>query len=67
MIEMGRSGIDRRSAADRRIGFSIRYWLNGGVERRRWRERRAGIERRSDWVKFGQWHSVFVGELIQRG
>jgi hypothetical protein len=66
MITMWRSDIDRRSGADRRIAFSIRYWLNGGVERRQWKERRAGIERRADWVKFGQWHSVFVGELIQR-
>ena len=66
MITMWRSDIDRRSGADRRIAVSIRYWLNGGVERRQWKERRAGIERRADWVKFGQWHSVFVGELIQR-
>ena len=62
MIEMGRSGIDRRSAADRRIGFSIRYWLNGGVERRKWKERRSEFERRTDWVRLGLWQSVFLGE-----
>jgi hypothetical protein len=66
MIAMWRSDIDRRPGADRRIAFSIRYWLNGGVERRQWKERRSGIERRADWVKFVQWHSVFVGELLQR-
>jgi hypothetical protein len=58
MIAAGRSG------ADRRIGFSIRYWLNGGVERRQGKERRSGFERRADWVRLGQWHSVFVGDLI---
>jgi hypothetical protein len=53
-----------RSGADRRIAFSIRYWVNGGVERRQRKERREGMERRADWVKFGRWHSVFVGELF---
>ena len=66
MVTTWRSDIDRRSGADRRIAVSIRYWLNGGVERRQWKERGEGIERRVDWVKFGQWHSVFVGGLIER-
>ena len=65
MTEMGRSGIDRRSGADRRMVCSIRYWLNGGVERRQWKERRSEFERRADWVRLGQWQSVFVADLIQ--
>ena len=65
MIEMGRTGIDRRSGADRRIVCNMGYWLNGGVERRKWKERRSGFERRTDWVRLGPWHSAFGGDLIQ--
>ncbi|MGD8666925.1 MAG: hypothetical protein PVI38_16560 [Desulfobacterales bacterium] len=31
---------DRRSGVDRRQSFDNRYFLNGGVERRSWKERR---------------------------
>ena len=62
MIERGRTGIDRRSGADRRMVCIMGYWLNGGVERRQWKERRSEFERRTDWVRLGPWHSVFVGD-----
>jgi hypothetical protein len=65
MIEMGRNGIDRRTGADRRIVCNMDYWLNGGGERRLWKERRSEFERRTDWVRVGLWNSVFVEDLIQ--
>jgi len=44
-----RSGRDRRSKlGDRRIRISIDYFLKGGAERRSWKERRSGLEQRSN-------------------
>ena len=63
MSDKERSGIDRRSGADRRIVFNVDYWLTGGVERRRWKERRSEFERRAEWVRVSQWCSVFTGDL----
>ena len=57
MFDKERSGIDRRSGADRRRVFNVDYWLSGGLERRRWRERRA------EWARVTQWCSVFTGDL----
>jgi hypothetical protein len=46
-MECRRYGTDRRhKAGDRRIGLSIDYFLKAGVERRSWKERRSGIDRR---------------------
>jgi len=46
MLARTRSGIDRRSGADRRLAVSIAYCLDGGMERRGWKERRTAFERR---------------------
>jgi hypothetical protein len=35
-----RSCIDRRSGKDRRKTYQALYFLKGGIERRKWRERR---------------------------
>jgi hypothetical protein len=52
-----RSGVDRRSKlGDRRIRMSVDYFLKGGPERRSWKKRRSGLERRS-----GQAFSVESG------
>ena len=54
MFDKERSGIERRSGADRRRVMNFDYWLSEGVERRRWRERRSEFERRADWVGVSQ-------------
>ena len=50
--------IDRRSGVDRRKAHHLEYFLQGGVERRSFKERRSGGERRSGWVKVSDWCSV---------
>jgi len=54
-----RALLDRRSGEDRRKAYSLDYFLNGGVERRKGDERRKLNERRSDWRRVGKWYSVF--------
>lgn len=44
---------DRRSGVDRRIFYSIDYFVSGGQERRSGGDRRSGIERRRSWVRNG--------------
>ena len=54
-------GIDRRSLYDRRQVHSVDYFLMGGLERRKIRNRRTNkIERRENWVRITEWTSVFV-------
>ena len=62
MEESRRSNIDRRSGVDRRKVHNLDYFLGGGVERRSWKERRQQEERRADWMRIGEWNSVYVGE-----
>ena len=59
--EEQRSGIDRRCGKDRGKAHDVDYFLNGGVERRSWKERRAPGERREGWVRVSEWSSMFVG------
>ncbi len=42
---------DRRSGVDRRVFYSIDYFIGGGQERRSGADRRSGIERRRSWTK----------------
>jgi len=56
-----RSRLDRRSGEDRRKAYNLDYFLKDGIERRRERERRNSIERRSGWVRINEWYSVFIG------
>jgi hypothetical protein len=57
-----RSLIDRRSGEDRRKAYSLDYFINGGVERRKGGERRKNGERRADWRQVDKWYSVFYGD-----
>ena len=61
-----RSGIDRRCGKDRRLAHAVDYFLNGGVERRNWKERRVQGERRQDWVRVSEWSSMFVGSTTPK-
>jgi len=63
MLEKRRSCIDRRSGIDRRRAYSLDYLLNGGVERRGWKERRSQVERRQDWLRVNGGVSLFAGAL----
>ncbi len=54
-------GIDRRALYDRRQVHSVDYFLIGGIERRRIRNRRKNkIERRENWIRISEWTSIFV-------
>ena len=57
-----RSPIDRRGINDRREAYSLDYFIDGGIERRKYEERRRSEERRTDWVRVVNWCSVYVGK-----
>ncbi len=44
---------DRRSGVDRRIFYSLDYFVGGGHEKRSGGDRRSGIERRRSWTQNG--------------
>ena len=50
--------MDRRSGFDRRRAYSLDYFTNGGIERRRGRDRRKHYERRGLWTMRGMPCSV---------
>lgn len=54
--------IDRRSGDDRRKVHNLNYFIRGGVERRKFIERRTQEERRKNWIRVDEWVSVFVGD-----
>jgi hypothetical protein len=55
---MRRFSIDRRFGEDRRRLYYLDYFLNGGVERRSWEERRGQAERRVEWMRVSKWASI---------
>lgn len=57
-----RSPVDRREIEDMREAYSLDYFIDGGVERRKYTERRESAERRMDWMRVTKWCSVFVGK-----
>lgn len=57
------SDIDRRSGADRRKAHKLAYFLDGGIERRNFKERRSSKERREGWVRVSEWCSVRLDSL----
>jgi hypothetical protein len=57
------SDIDRRTGADRRKEHKLEYFLNGGPERRSFKERRSSRERRDGWVRVSDWCSVRLKSL----
>jgi len=63
MLEKRISGIDRRSQEDRRRVYDLDYFFNGGVERRRWLERRSKAERRVGWKRVNNWASRPMRDL----
>jgi hypothetical protein len=58
MLEMRRFSIDRRFGENRRRLYYLDYFLNGGVERRSWEERRGQAERRVEWMRVSKWASI---------
>lgn len=61
-LDSRRSRLDRRSGEDRRKAYSLDYFLNGGLERRKGGERRKSGERRADWRRVDKWYSVYCGD-----
>jgi hypothetical protein len=57
--------IDRRSGDDRRKEHNLNYFIRGGVERRKYKERRSHVERRKTWLRVDEWVSVFVGQTVR--
>lgn len=58
---MRNSELDRRSGLDRRKGYSLDYFSNGGTERRKYKDRRRSPEKREGWVRMGDtWASFKV-------
>ena len=57
--------IDRRSGDDRRKVHNLNYFIRGGVERRKFKERRSQGERRKNWLRVDEWVSVFVGDPVE--
>jgi hypothetical protein len=50
--------VDRRSGEDRRDGYDLDYFPDGGTERRSGKERRRKGERRDNCVPVSDWSSV---------
>jgi hypothetical protein len=61
MRERRTAAVDRRTGTDRRRVYKLGYFLNGGVERRTGKERRAQCERRKEWMIASEGVSVLVG------
>ena len=57
--------IDRRSGDDRRKVHNLNYFIRGGLERRKFIERRSQGERRKNWLRVDEWVSVFVGDPVE--
>jgi hypothetical protein len=63
MPEIKRASIDRRSGEDCRVVYNLDYFRNGGLERRKGKDRRTKGERRFGWVRVSKWSSVNIREL----
>jgi hypothetical protein len=50
--------LDRRSGEDRRIVYSLDFFLKGNRDRRSSRERRLNIERRTGCIRINEWSSI---------
>jgi hypothetical protein len=50
--------VDRRSGEDRRGGYDLDYFPDGGTERRSGKERRRQGERRDSCIRVSDWSSV---------
>jgi len=65
MMERRGYRIDRRSGMDRRRIHDLNYFIRGGVERRKFKERRSQGERRKNWVRVDEWISVFLDDPVE--
>ena len=63
MSVIEREAIDRRSVADRRVAYDLDYFQNGGIERRKVKDRRSQAERRDGWIRISRWTSVNIQGL----
>ena len=54
--------VDRRSGEDRRAGYDLDYFPDGGTERRSGKERRGQDERRDSCIRVSDWSSVCPDE-----
>ena len=54
--------VDRRSGEDRRNGYDLEYFPNGGSERRSGKERRRKDERRGRCFRVSDWSSICPDE-----
>jgi hypothetical protein len=59
MTKSLRLPFDRRSGVDRRKAYKLEYLLEGGTERRGYKDRRSQNERRKDWIRVSEWSSVW--------
>lgn len=50
--------MDRRSGEDRRKVYSLEYFKQGNLDRRKQQERRTNVERRADCVRVSEWSSA---------
>ena len=50
--------LDRRSGEDRREGYELGFFAQGGIERRKGMEARQKDERRNQYVQISRWSSV---------
>jgi len=55
-----RSKVERRTERDNRTKDCKEYFLKGGKDRRKMKERRQSVERRDGWMRLGKWCSVSV-------
>ncbi|MBU0698673.1 MAG: hypothetical protein KKE59_04510 [Proteobacteria bacterium] len=55
------SSTDRRRLDNRRRVYSLDYFSQGGIERRKTQDRRKRRhDRRKGWVRVGDWSSIFI-------
>ncbi len=58
-----RANIDRRFQNDSRRVYDLDHFSKGGIERRRFKERRSQFERRVGWMRVSAWASVFIEDI----
>ena len=57
----GGTFFDRRRLDSRRTVYSLDYFVKGGVERRKYTDRRKSrLDRRKGWIRISKWSSIFI-------
>ena len=65
MISKRSTILDRRGGENRRIAYNPDHFLKGGVERRKWNERRSPDERRMGWLRVSDWSSIPISMITK--